>query len=204
MILFLLQGITLGISAVATPGPYLAYVVSQALQHKWNKAVRLAFAPFLSDGPIIAIVLLLLTHLPSQVLHWLQIIGGFFLLYLAYGAYKDFRSMSRNSDIPTEPSNPSIIKAALINFLSPSPYIFWSLISGPILLKAWHVLPAYGVIFLGGFYSCILIGYILLIILFSSTRRLGEKVNHVLLGITAAALLIFGLYQIWNGVVLVS
>jgi len=38
-----------------------------------------------------------------------------------------------------------------------------------------------------------------IIIVFGATARFGPKVNRALLGISAVALFIFGLYQLWQG-----
>jgi hypothetical protein len=39
-----------------------------------------------------------------------------------------------------------------------------------------------------------------LIVLFSTARRLGPDVTRTLNGVSALALLGFGVYQLWNGV----
>ena len=50
-----------------------------------------AFAPLLSDIPIVALVLLLLTRIPPLWLDVLRVAGGAFLLYLAARACRAFR-----------------------------------------------------------------------------------------------------------------
>jgi len=91
---YLLQGLTLGISAAVTPGPFLAYLLSQSLKNggNWQRTLPATMAPLLSDGPIVFLVLIVLTQFPPLFLRWIQGIGGLFLLYLAYGAYKAFRN----------------------------------------------------------------------------------------------------------------
>jgi hypothetical protein len=39
------------------------------------------------------------------------------------------------------------------------------------------------------------------ILVFSSARQLGPRVNRTLLGLSALALFCFGLYQLWKGIV---
>ena len=45
MLFYFLQGATLAISAAIMPGPYQAYLLSQALRHGWKRTLPAAFAP---------------------------------------------------------------------------------------------------------------------------------------------------------------
>jgi threonine/homoserine/homoserine lactone efflux protein len=94
----------------------------------------------------------------------------------------------------------SILKAALINTLNPNPSIFWSLVTGPILVTGWREAPVHGVAFMAGFYVTMILGFSLIIIVFGSAQQLGPKVNRALLGISAIALFCFGLVQLWLGI----
>ena len=201
MWLYILQGIGYGFAAAAQPGPLQTYLISQTLRKGWKRSLPAAFAPLLSDGPIIALSLLILSQVPPWLQRFLHIAGGLFVLYLAYGAYKSWKSL--DPDLPhieTEPQQ-SILKAALVNALNPNPYIFWSLVTGPILMNGWRETPVYGVAFITGFYVTMILGLTTIILVFGLARQLGPKVNYVLLGISAVALFCFGLYQLWLGFV---
>ena len=200
MWLYILQGIGYGFAAAAQPGPFQTYLISQALIKGWKRTLPAAFAPLLSDGPILALSLLILSQLPPWFQRFLYIAGGLFVLYLSYGAYKSWKNFDPNlPHIETE-TQQSFLKAALINALNPNPYIFWSLVTGPILVHGWREAPVYGVGFITGFYVTMILGFSTLIIIFGSARQLGPRVNHVLLGISAVALFWFGLYQLWLGI----
>jgi len=93
-----------------------------------------------------------------------------------------------------------VLKAALMNALSPGPYIYWSLVTGPILIRGWREAPFHGIGFLAGFYITIVSSLIAIILVFGTAQKLGPKVNRVLLGISAAALFCFGIYQLWQGI----
>jgi hypothetical protein len=86
-----------------------------------------------------------------------------------------------------------------MNALSPGPYIFWSLVTGPILLRGWRVSPLHGVGFMLGFYVIMILSLGTTIMVFGSARQLGPSVNRALLGISAIALFCFGLYQLGLG-----
>jgi hypothetical protein len=89
-----------------------------------------------------------------------------------------------------------------MNLFSPGPYIFWSLVTGPILLRGWRETPNYGIGFLSGFYVTIVSSIAAIILVFGAARELGPKVNRALIGVSAIALFCFGLYQLWQGFIL--
>ncbi len=200
MIGYLLTGISLGFYAAMAPGPFQAFLLSQSLKNGWKRTLPASLAPLFTDGPIIAMVLLLLTQTPDWFLSALRIVGGFFIVYLAKGAFDSFRQGDFSLKATTEASERGMFKAIMMNALNPNPYIFWSVVAGPILLEGWRQSPRLGLSFLLGFYGTIVAGFAGLIILFATARQLGPKVTRILSGVSAAALLIFGLYQIWEGI----
>ncbi len=200
MLLYLTQGMLLGGTAAAQPGPFQAYLLSQTLEKGWRRTLAAAFAPLVSDGPIIILTLFVLTRTPDWLLTGLQIAGGFFLLFLARRAFLSYKSGQIVQDIPVQTTeNSNIFHAALMNALSPGPYIFWATITGPILLAGWRESAGYGLIFLLGFYGMLIGGLIGFITLFAWARRLDPQVSRFLSIASAIALLFFGLYQLWQG-----
>jgi threonine/homoserine/homoserine lactone efflux protein len=121
-------------------------------------------------------------------------------LYLAYGAYKSWRNFDSNIPFSESGTQQSVWKAALMNALSPGPYIYWSLVTGPILLKAWREMPINALGFLAGFYVTVILSLMAVILVIGTAQRLGPKVNRVLLGLSMIALFCFGIYQLWLGI----
>lgn len=201
MLAYLLQGLSLGISAAASPGPFQAFLIGRSLNHGWRQALPIVLAPLISDGPIILAMVLLLTNLPPAFLRGIQIAGGLFVLYLAY---KTFRTWQNFQPAQVEPdpnaAQKSLFSAVVVNFLSPGPYIFWSLVTGPVLVRGWRESPGHGAAFLLGFYLAMVGSLAALVILFGAARSLGPKVNRALIGLSAVALAGFGVYQLWGGV----
>ena len=200
MWLYILQGIGYGLVAAAQPGPLQTYLISQALTKGWKFTLPAALAPLISDGPIIAVSLLILSQVPFWLQRFLHIAGGLYILYLAYGTYQAWKNLDPNVPYIETETRQSVFKAALINTLNPNPYIFWSLVTGPLLLEGWRELPIQGIGFLAGFYLTMIASLCAIILAFSTARQLGPRVNSALLAVSAIALMGFGLFQLWLGI----
>jgi threonine/homoserine/homoserine lactone efflux protein len=129
----------------------------------------------------------------------LRLAGGGFLLYLAYGAWQTWRTYDPARLAETASSRQGVLKAATVNLLNPGPYLGWSLVMGPLLLRGWRETPAHGIALLAGFYGVMVLSLMGVIILFATARRLGPQVNRLLVGLSALALAAFGGYQLWAG-----
>ena len=197
---YIAQGIGFGFAAAMQPGPLQTYLISQALMKGWRKSLPSALAPLISDGPIIALCLLVLSQVPSWLQRFLYIAGGIFVLYLAYGAYRSWKSFDPHLPSTETNTGQTLLKAALTNVFGPGAYIFWTLVTGPILIRGWREDPFFGVSFLVGFYVTMISSLCAMIILFGSARQLGPRVNRALLGISGIALFCFGLYELWLGI----
>ncbi len=199
MIIYLVQGIGYGFAAAVQPGPFQTYIISQTLHSGWRRALPAAFAPLVSDGPIIVLVLVVLSQVPDWFERVLYVAGGVFILFLALNAFRGWRDFDPVAGERNQSGGQSLFKAAMMNLLSPGPYIFWSLVTGPILLAGWREAPAHGLGLLAGFYLAMILSLGGIITVFATARHLGPRVNRTLLGISAVALLCFGLFQLWRG-----
>lgn len=195
-----LKGVLLGFAAAIAPGPLQALFLAQTMATGWRRTMPAALAPLLSDGPIILVVLLILTQVPEQLIRFVRIAGGLFLVSLAYTTLK--RLLQENTARSSEPSlaSGSLIKATMTNLLNPNPYIFWATVSGPILLDALSESPLHVFSFLLGFYLLLVGGFMAIITIFASGRRLAPQHVPKFLGLAALALGLFGLYQLFTGI----
>jgi threonine/homoserine/homoserine lactone efflux protein len=200
MLAYLIQGIGYGFAAAVQPGPFQTYLISQTLSKGWRLTLPAALAPLISDGPIIVLALVVLSQVPLWFQRFLYIAGGLFILYLAYSAFVAWRNYDKSGVVPDSSGRQSVVKAAMMVALSPGPYIYWSLVTGPILLTGWREAPANGLGFLVSFYATIVLSLSGIIVMFGTARQLGPKVNRALLGVSAITLVCFGLYQLWLGV----
>ncbi len=197
---YLLLGATYAFAAVVQPGPLQAFLVSETLRRGWRRTLPAALAPMISDAPIIAMVLLVLTRLPAGVELALRLAGGLFLLYLAAGALRAWRTHGGGEPETEGSARTSLLKAVAVNFLNPSPYLGWSLVLGPLLLEGWREAPIRGVALVAGFYGTITVGLVANILLVAGAGRLGERLARALIGLSAIGLALFGAYQIGRGV----
>ena len=149
---YLAIGITFAFAAAIQPGPLQAYLISQTLALGWRRTILASFAPLLSDSPIIALSIFILSHISASFVQILQIVGGIYLLHLALQAFKTYSYYDTEKVLQVYDPN-TLFKAVFVNLLNPNPYLSWSLVMGPLLLKAWQEAPVNGIILLIGFYA---------------------------------------------------
>ena len=199
MLPYLILGATYAFAAAVQPGPYQTYLISQALSHGWRRTLPAALAPLLSDVPIILLVVFVLSRLPFALAEALRCAGGVFLLYLAWRAFRTWRAYRLAAEDSAATARRSLLSAALVNLLNPNPYLGWSLVMGPLLLKGWRETPAHGIALLVAFYGTMVVASMGIIALFAGARSLGPRVARGLVGISAVALACFGGWQLWSG-----
>jgi len=199
---YIIFGITYAFAAAAQPGPFQAFIISQTIKNGWKRTLPVAFAPLISDGPIIILVLFLLSTVPGWLIQLLQIGGGLLLLYLAYKAFLSYLNYDLRKRVEESRQENSLFKAVLVNAINPGPWIGWSLIMGPLFIKGYEQSAGYGVALLISFYCTMVLSLMGIIILFGLARNLGPKVTRVILGISVIALAGFGIYQLWQGITL--
>lgn len=198
MFAFLSAGIVYGLSAGLSPGPLQALVISQTLRHGAKEGVRVAFAPLITDLPIILLSIFALTRLAhSQALLGLVSIAGG--LYVVFLAYESFRTGSLDETVGTAAPK-SISKGATVNVLNPHPYLFWLTVGGPYIVQAWAATPLAAAAFLSGFYTCIVGSKVLLAVLAGKSRRLlsGKVYQYVMRGL-GVLLLVFAFLLLEDG-----
>ena len=200
MLTFLLQGLALGFAAGAQPGPFQTYLISQTLSQGWRRTWIAAFAPLVSDGPIVALVLLVLSQVPDWFQRVLQIVGGVFVLYLAWGAYRAWQAFAPDSESSPQTGPRSLLRAAMMNALSPGPYLFWSLAIGPLIVTTWRENPTNALAIVLAFYFAMIGLNFVVVLLFGQAARFGNQVRRAMLGLSVLALAGFGLYQLWQGI----
>ncbi len=200
MLSYLIFGITYAFAAAVQPGPLLTYIISQTLKKGWRSTLPAAFAPVISDIPILILILFLLSTMPDSFIFILRIGGGLFLLYLGFRAFKSWQEFDADQTILNESGQQTLFNAVFVNLLNPAPYLGWSLILGPIFIEGWKLAPINGIAMIIGFYVTMILTLAGIIILFGFARKMGPKVSKILLGLSSIVLFAFGIYQLWLGI----
>lgn len=218
MITLLLQGAGYATSAALLPGGFQTFAISNALRLGWRKTLILCITPIIVDAPLIVFFVFIAGSLPGWFLSVLQLVGGVFLLWIARGAWLDWRRGGTIGDgldavqadaveadavggAPTAPTTrwQLLRQGVLLNYLGPGPYLFWSTVNGPILATALKVSVAHGLAFLVGFYGTFLTIMAVIIIAFDRMGKLDARVTRWVLLVTIVLLVVFGLLLIRQG-----
>lgn len=146
------------------------------------------------------LVLLLLSSIPLWMVNFLHLAGGLFVLFLAYGAFQSFRNYNISTAGFQHSRRQNFFKAVLVNLLNPNPYLSWSLVMGPMLLKGWREAPADGIALVVSFYLAMILVNAAIILLFAGIGRFKSGISRALIAVSAAALGGFGVYQLWLGI----
>ncbi|SEL26114.1 LysE family translocator [Ectothiorhodospira marina] len=165
----LFMGVVLGLSAGVAPGPLLALVISETLQHGVRSGMKVALAPLLTDLPIILLTLFILAQLADVelVLGGLSVIGAGVVAWLGWESVRFQPVLAGEGVIPRERS---LQKAVLANMLSPHPYLFWLSVGGPIVIRSAESSPWAPAAFVATFYL-LLVGAKIGVALMTSRAR---------------------------------
>lgn len=196
MLEYILIGSGFAFAAAIQPGPFQAFLLSSVARIGWKRTLPAAFAPLISDGPIVLVVLLVLTRLPGATGRVLQAVGGVFLLYLAWRGYQQWQQQILPESEAGGSAPRTLLQAVTVNLLNPNPYLSWSLVLGPAFLAAWEESPAYGVALVAAFYITMVLALAGTILLFGTTQFLGPRGRRALILLSALVLAALGLYQL--------
>jgi threonine/homoserine/homoserine lactone efflux protein len=168
MINFLTIGTILGLSAGFAPGPLLALVISETLQHDIKSGVKVALAPIITDLPIIILTLFILAKLSNfhNILGIISLTGGFVILFMGYESVR-----TKGVELNLQETSPkSLTKGILVNALSPHPYLFWLSVGAPTMTKAMNQSIITALVFICTFYALLVGSKILLAILVGKSK----------------------------------
>jgi threonine/homoserine/homoserine lactone efflux protein len=203
VIRFWAAGTLLGLSAGFSPGPLLTLVLSQSLRYGSREGVKVAVAPLLTDVPIVAVALFLLTRAGdfAPVLGGLSIGGAAFVGYLAWASLR-----TKGLEFALGAAEPrSVRKGAAVNALNPHPYLFWLAVGGPTLLQAWAQSAIAAVGFAACFWGCLVGSKALLAVVVGRTKHLlSDRAYALLMRVLGVLLLFFAAVLLKDGLVLLG
>jgi threonine/homoserine/homoserine lactone efflux protein len=170
MLTALTAALVYGLTGGLAPGPLLTLVITQTLRHGAKEGVKTSLAPLFTDGPIIAVLLLFLDRIAQirPLIGAIAIGGVIFLLRLAWESWhsKIPPPSSASGEAPR-----SILRATLLNFLNPNPYLFWLTAGTPMLLRAWRHSAIAAIAFVTVFFVCLVGSKIVLALIIARSRE---------------------------------
>jgi len=196
---YLFTGLLLGLSAGLSPGPLMTLVISETLRYGARAGIKVAIAPLLSDFPIVLISIIILSRLNNVnwILGVISLLGALFLIYLAYEGFV-FKGVEPEV---LQSKSRSLRKDLIVNFLNPSPYMFWLIIGAPLFLKAYQKTIIAASLFIVFFYLSLVGLKILLALIVGRSRFFLKSKSYVCtIRFLSLILLLFALYFIKDGV----
>lgn len=201
---YLASGIVLGLSAGLSPGPLMAFLLRESLSRSAAAGIRAACSPLATDLPIVAGSVLVLRELAAfeMVLGVISLAGAAFLVRLGW------ESVHTTALDATEGGAAATWwRGILVNLLSPHPYLFWITVGAPILVQAAVGGLAGPILFLAGFYVCLVGSKIVMAVTAARFRRVlgGRAYGLVMKGLgialwlLALAFVVEGIGYIWPG-----
>ncbi|HJN31548.1 MAG: LysE family transporter [Candidatus Poseidoniia archaeon] len=133
---WVIAGVLLGAVEGFKPGPLQTLVITETLKRDWKAGLKVTLAPLVTDGPIILLCALVVSSLSNygQFFAFISFAGAIFLLYMAYETFiiDEVQIDEGNS------GNSPFYKGIITNLLNPNPYVYWTLIGSPFLIKAFE------------------------------------------------------------------
>ncbi|MBP2655830.1 MAG: Lysine exporter protein [Firmicutes bacterium] len=118
--------------------------------------------------------------------------------------YENIRFRAGTEDFKAAESG-SVWKTAIVNALSPHPYLFWFVIGAPIIMNAYAMDGMAAVIFVASFYVCLSGAKIILAIAVNRSRGFLQGQIYVgVIRVLGAVLILFALRLFWDGLQLIE
>lgn len=173
----LFVGLALGAAAGVSPGPLLVLVVTAAMRGGWAAGVLVACAPLVTDVLVIALTLTVLDALPAVALAWIAIAGAAFVCWTGVHTIREARTATvAPGETPPGAASQALLQAAMVNILSPHPWIFWATVMGPLAVATWREQPSGAVALVIGFYVTIVgVKALIGVLVGNSRHRLGDR-----------------------------
>ncbi len=146
----------------------MTLVISETLQHGIKSGVKIAFAPIITDLPIIILTLFILAELSNfhKILGIISLTGGFFILFMGC---KSIHSKGYELNLQKTPYR-SLTKGILANVLNPHPYLFWFSVGAPTMTKAMSLNIIAPLAFVCSFYILLVGSKIIVAILVGKSK----------------------------------
>lgn len=194
---YALAAFTFALAAGLKPGPLGVFVIHQTMTRGHKQGFIASLAPLITDGPIIFLALLLSSQL-KEITGLVALISMVGSVYLASLAIKIF-----NAPLSINPGNggsdgSSLITAIKINFLNPSPYLFWLTIGSSYILMASN---AEALLFIfSALITLCLVKYLVALFVNYFGERFDARLYSILLRSLSLPMMLFSIQLMASGV----
>ena len=195
----LITAFTFGLGAGVAPGPLQAMVITSTLQRGFGAGWRVAMGPLITDTPIIALSIAVLSSLPESALNGMAVAGG--LVLVGLGVWSIRTEAAEATEHEPVAGRADLVRGAVVNLLNPHPWIFWLGAGAPLVVGAWRRSPALAVGVLAVFYG-LLVGLKVVTawLVARARRRLSQAWRLRLVWVGALLLAVGGVLVAWQGV----
>jgi threonine/homoserine/homoserine lactone efflux protein len=132
------------------------------------------------------------------------IITLFGACYLIYLGMENLRILTGELEVKLDGKD-ALKRGIIANFLSPSPYLFWLSIGGPMVFKSLEISALAAILFVIGFYSLLIgskIGFALIV---DKSKSLIKSRYYVyIIRILGLTLILFALFFVYEGLSLIG
>jgi threonine/homoserine/homoserine lactone efflux protein len=198
LFLFLIQVFIISISGAIQPGPVTATAITMGARNRWA-GVLLAVGHGIIEFPLMVLIILGLGSIFQKTATQITIgfAGGLVLLYMAYSIFKTAGHVSEPQ--AGERKDKPVLAGIILTASNPYFLIWWATVGLALATKATNF----------GLYAFVLFAIVhwlvdfiwvtaLSLASFHGTTLLGPKLQTVILKICAAAMLLFGLFFLYN------
>lgn len=133
-----LFAVSLGLFSGISPGPLMTLVMTTSLERGFRAGALTAIAPLLTDLPVILLSLLVLGQVTEWFLSAVTVAGGLFVSYIGIKTVRDAGRV-REIELSQEASRRDLVRGAVVNLLSPHPWLFWFTVGSPFMIQRWSV-----------------------------------------------------------------
>jgi len=194
---FALAALTFGLAAGLKPGPLGVFIIHQTMSKGSVHGFISSLAPILTDGPIILLALFLTLQLNDLNL-FISIISILGSAYLANVAYKIFKAPNSINPSGKGSAKSSLATAIKINFLNPSPYIFWLTIGSGYILMGSELEAA--IFIVCAIFSLCATKFVVAVVIKKLGQRFNPKIYAMILKSLSLPLLGFSAQLLYSGV----
>ena len=195
MLLSFGEGFLLGLGAAVPLGPINILIMNEAIK-KYKNGVIIGFGAMSADMTYLFLIVFgLITYFNQpEILKYLSIFGGLFLIYLAFNIFKskDNNINKQSEKIINKNSLKLYMKGFALTFINPYTIGFWLSVSGH---AAGKELSIYATLF--GMISAILLWITIMpYFVHKSKHKISQRVSYYISLLSSMILFGFGLFML--------